>query len=629
MATKYTPETLTKELYAGQTTSPMVSQDQLMTSLAGKTITPRYSRGVETQDPGLPIAGTKPTAPTTVSTSPIAKAGSTPINTPVTPAPTTTPTVPTGGYSIYAGGSAVDDGKGAIGYRDAQGNTRYFRDNTTPTPATSPTAGTPATTIPGATPQKSAYDYQKEAYANVFPEYSGAIEAITQNYTQLINEAKQQGVKNQGATRAQGAAYGLIGSPDQTTADTNVAKSTASAVGKLNTARAMELSDLISKIHTNASSLAKEQARMDEAGIQNTLAMKDKLKKESETYIEGFSKQGITADKLKEKSPDTYKNILEMTGGDENMLKAMFTLKTPEKTVLNKQVVGSTYYQTVQAPDGTVTTQNFDLGFTPPVDYAMNVDAKTGTIVWYPKQPDPNKDLSSQIIIKKYGVPAGDGTGAGGGVTGTYTPGANPVVDSWAARINSGQAKLSDITGVKNTGLKNQVVIALNALSGGKLSAVQSNIVEAKKLVDELLTAPGREAATGVPNLITNPLGFSLPSSNARDFKAKVERLNALLFLNAIPQMRGLGALTEREGSRIEAASSFTKNLGVDEATYLAELQRLKETLDSSYKNIGGDAVKGGVSTGGTEAPAERVEYPIGSGTFYNVDANGDMTPAE
>lgn len=622
----YTPDTLIKELYGVQptTTPKMISQDQMMSNLAGKTITPRTAPA-PTQAPGLPI-GPKATVPTT----PIAKVGTTPINTPIVPttAPTTgatAPTTPTGGYPVYTGGSLVDDGKGAIGYRDKFNVTKYFRDNTTPT--TSPTAG--ATTIPGATPQKSAYDYQKEAYANVFPEYSGAIDAITQNYTQLINEAKQQGVKNQGATRAQGAAYGLIGSPDQTTADTNVAKSTASAIGKLNQARAIELTELIGKVHTNASALAKEQARMDQEGITNTIAMKDKLKKESETYIEGFSKQGITADKLKEKSPDTYKNILDMAGGDENMLKAMFTLKTPEKTVLNKQVVGSTYYQTVQAPDGTVTTQNFDLGFTPPVDYSMNVDAKTGTIVWYPKQPDPTKDLSSQIIIKKYGVPTEGGTGGVGGGTGTYTPGANPTVDSWAARINSGQAKLSDITGVKNTGLKNQVVIALNALSSGKLSAVQNNIVEAKKLVDELLTAPGREAATGVPNALTNPLGFSLPASNARDFKAKVERLNALLFLNAIPQMRGLGALTEREGSRIEAASSFTKNMGVNEETYLGELKRLQETLDSSYKAIGGDATQSGVSTGGTEASAERVEYPIGSGTFYNVDANGDMTPAE
>ena len=57
-------------------------------------------------------------------------------------------------------------------------------------------------------------------------------------------------------------------------------------------------------------------------------------------------------------------------------------------------------------------------------------------------------------------------------------------------------------------------------------------------------------------------------------------------------------------------------------------MQRLKETLDSSYKNMGGDAVKGGVSTGGTEAPAERVEYPIGSGTFYNVDANRGHDPS-
>lgn len=188
--------------------------------------------------------------------------------------------------------------------------------------------------------------------------------------------------------------------------------------------------------------------------------------------------------------------------------------------------------------------------------------------------------------------------GAIGGIAGTYTPGRDPIVDSWASRINSGQAKLSDITGVKNTGLKNSVVRALDSMNQGKLSAVQSNLKEAKALVAELLVAPGRESATGVPNLLTNPLGYSLPSSNARDFKAKVERLNSLLFLNAIPQMRGLGALTEREGSRIESASSFTKNLGVGEQTYVDELKRLEKTLGESVANIGGDALQG--TTSGT-----------------------------
>ena len=61
------------------------------------------------------------------------------------------------------------------------------------------------------------------------------------------------------------------------------------------------------------------------------------------------------------------------------------------------------------------------------------------------------------------------------------------------SRINSGQTKLSDITGVKNTGLKNQVVIALNALSGGKLSAVQSNIVKQRNLSMNC-AGSGREA---------------------------------------------------------------------------------------------------------------------------------------
>jgi hypothetical protein len=162
------------------------------------------------------------------------------------------------------------------------------------------------------------------------------------------------------------------------------------------------------------------------------------------------------------------------------------------------------------------------------------------------------------------------------------------TIDAWADRINQGQAKLSDITGAANVGIKNKVVQKLDEIAGGKLSAVQSNIKEATVLVGELIKHPGRTATTGVPSIVTNPFGLSLPSSDARDFKAKVERLNALLFLNAIPQMRGMGQLTEREGAKLEASSSITKEFGIDDNSYLKELNRLKTNLKSAYANLGG-----------------------------------------
>ena len=121
-----------------------------------------------------------------------------------------------------------------------------------------------------------------------------------------------------------------------------------------------------------------------------------------------------------------------------------------------------------------------------------------------------------------------------------------------------------------------------------------------------------------MPNLFTNPFGKSLPSSNARDFKAKVERLNALLFLNAVPQMKGMGQLTEREGARLESSSSVTRDLGIGEPEYLAELKRLEGNLDAAKTNLGANvSIDAGVDGGtvrmegpdGTfDVPADKVE---------------------
>lgn len=179
----------------------------------------------------------------------------------------------------------------------------------------------------------------------------------------------------------------------------------------------------------------------------------------------------------------------------------------------------------------------------------------------------------------------------------------SPAAQALADQMTIGKAQWSNIPAA----LKGEVAIALNQSTGGKLSPVLSNISESKKLVDELLAnTKGLKGATG-----TLRLGAAFGGSNASDFRAKIDRINSLLFLNAVPQMKGMGALTEREGAKLESSASTLNNYKQKESTYLNELKRLSQKLGESYQALGGDSVmqssqsvSGTSSGGGTFAEA-------------------------
>lgn len=191
------------------------------------------------------------------------------------------------------------------------------------------------------------------------------------------------------------------------------------------------------------------------------------------------------------------------------------------------------------------------------------------------------------------------GTSSGYASTGIISPAAQALAD----QMTIGKAQWSNIPAA----LKGEVAIALNQSTGGKLSPVLSNISESKKLVDELLAnTKGLKGATG-----TLRLGAAFGGSNASDFRAKIDRINSLLFLNAVPQMKGMGALTEREGAKLESSASTLNNYKQKESTYLNELKRLSQKLGESYQALGGDSVmqssqsvSGTSSGGGTFAEA-------------------------
>ena len=55
--------------------------------------------------------------------------------------------------------------------------------------------------------------------------------------------------------------------------------------------------------------------------------------------------------------------------------------------------------------------------------------------------------------------------------------------------------------------------------------------------------------------------------------------MEAIGFLNMIPQMQGMGALSNAEGSKLAAAYSKLSNTVISEKEYKEELKRLKDGL--------------------------------------------------
>lgn len=535
--------------------------------------------------------------------------------------PTTTPSLTTGQDARMVYDEFMKSGALPGGYSQILENNQVVGLNT-PRGIFKPSgtvAGVSTATEEMMTKPKSFGDYQSDAYKRLFPQYSAAIDAITSQYQGLIEEAKARGVQQQGATRAQGAAFGLIGSGEQSRNVSEVGKATESSIGKLTSARMQEISNIIMKINDQSTEIAKMEATQDQKAAENAIALRDKAKMEAKDNVAVLSKSGVTVDALKEKDPTTYNNLLSTYNGDENLLRATFAISKPTATVLDTKTVGSTMYRTTQDPvTGKVTTEHFDLGFTPPVDYnTPQIDEKSGTIVWTPKTPDPNKDLQSQIIVKRYSVPGVGGANVGVGVDQfgnkvAISKQAQAIVEA----INNG-ADMNDLikgNSKDSQTLRNEVIMGLNA-QGGITKKSFELLSEGKDIVDDMINTLAYESMGGYSTILGGQL-----STSFGDAMAKASQLSAILSRDNLGLLKG--AMSDKDLEFIKAMSSGFDGQGIQSEKYI------KDRLTSIQKKLGDKIEKSGLTPQTPNTPS-RVEYPIGSGKYYNVDANGDMTPVQ
>lgn len=146
-------------------------------------------------------------------------------------------------------------------------------------------------------------------------------------------------------------------------------------------------------------------------------------------------------------------------------------------------------------------------------------------------------------------------------------------------RLQQLQQKQSDLQSQKNQALADSYSQYQSAKEASR-SAIQS--------AQDVLDSKGFGNYFG----LKVPYAASIPGSSAADTKAMVDTLKSQIFLTAIQQMRGMGALSNAEGAKLESSiSSLSPDMSEAQARksikqIMASFQRGAANLDTRYAPV-------------------------------------------
>ena len=154
---------------------------------------------------------------------------------------------------------------------------------------------------------------------------------------------------------------------------------------------------------------------------------------------------------------------------------------------------------------------------------------------------------------------------------------------------------------------------ALEAIPGGPAAAKVAEEQKTKDAaldgsrqaigtINRLLQSDGREGATGGWNLSRH-----VPGNASADFAAEVETLKAQTFLPMVQQLRGMGALSNAEGDKLNAAVGAL-NFNMSEKAFSDSLGRIRDQIASAMQRSGVDTKD--VANWGLDTPSSAAEQP-------------------
>jgi hypothetical protein len=106
--------------------------------------------------------------------------------------------------------------------------------------------------------------------------------------------------------------------------------------------------------------------------------------------------------------------------------------------------------------------------------------------------------------------------------------------------------------------------------------------------LDRLAEHPGLSAAVGQKNPLKGSFGFyTIPGTEAANFKSELEAFRSQTFLPMVQSLRGMGALSDAEGKKLTAAvGALDENMSED--AFKASAGRIRSELEAAYKRAGG-----------------------------------------
>lgn len=112
------------------------------------------------------------------------------------------------------------------------------------------------------------------------------------------------------------------------------------------------------------------------------------------------------------------------------------------------------------------------------------------------------------------------------------------------------------------------------------LPAAEKTTARALKMLSELESHKGMSQGVG---FILGRLPALTP--DAADFRERVDQVDSMVFGDAVEVMRGLGALTDKEGPRITAARARLKTAKSEE-DYKTALKDVREVFETGIENM-------------------------------------------
>ncbi len=445
----------------------------------------------------------------------------------------------------------------------------------------------------------------------------GLIDSLNGLYDTKLSDQAKTNELNSAETNAQSVLRGLMGSTEAgnraVAASERGNKANAGILAEKQTA----LQNIYTKIQTDAKTEAYTQLQNAKVDAKDVLARAEADRTKAVENVKILAGAGFDLSSIKANDPETYKGLVQKVGG-EDKLNALFVINRPKNDVVGTPIrVGDHYVQMYKNPlTGAVTAENVKLPDGLPDVYSKfeTIKDAAGNQVLVAIPDNWDGDVSK---LKK----------VGGGSTGTDTPttyvaGANPVVDSWANRIQNGSAKLTDIP-ASQVALRNSVSVALDAMGNtadGKPTTTElgkAALSTAKGLLEKFNAGKGT-SAVGKSGILGS-FGYGLiPGTDRANFLTDLNSLKSQLALDGVKYLKGQGAVSDSE--RALLAQATTKlNAAQSEDEF-------KKTLEDIINKLSGPSSSS--QTAGTVAPApagyvniKKPDGTVGSIPEGNLDA--------